>query len=86
MAQKVVLGVLVTEAIWCYRQYQQAGDDWLTLLAFSCMGVLLFVTLEFVLPQSKTAPAVDLVWLAMMQNVGGVYLLYDCWRRGIFVN
>lgn len=85
LAQKVVLGVLVTEAIWCYRQYQHDGDDWSTLLAFSCMGVMLFLTLEFVLPQSKAALTVDLVWLAMMQNVGGVYLLYDCWRRGIFV-
>eukprot|EP00545_Synedropsis_sp_CCMP1620_P003539 CAMPEP_0119016262 /NCGR_PEP_ID=MMETSP1176-20130426/11902_1 /TAXON_ID=265551 /ORGANISM="Synedropsis recta cf, Strain CCMP1620" /LENGTH=259 /DNA_ID=CAMNT_0006969603 /DNA_START=245 /DNA_END=1021 /DNA_ORIENTATION=- len=83
MARQVVLAVLVTEAIWSVRQYQQEGSDWSTLLAFSCMGVILFGTLEFVLPpttkQQQAAPAVDLVWLAMMQNAGGIYLLHDCW-------
>lgn len=90
LAQQVVLAVLLIESIWCYLQYQQRGSDWFTLLAFSCMGVLLFITLEYVLPQSSlhtknAAPVVDLVWLAIMQNAGGIFLLYDCWTRGIFV-
>mmetsp|Transcript_2101 Transcript_2101/g.3215 ORF Transcript_2101/g.3215 Transcript_2101/m.3215 type:complete len:303 (+) Transcript_2101:25-933(+) len=83
LAQSVVLSVLLLEAFWCWLQcYFYHGSEWFTLLCFSCMGCFLFVSLEYTLP-SKHAP--DLTWLALAQNAGGVYLLYDCWQRGIFV-
>lgn len=85
-AQQVVGMVLLTEIAWCYRQYQLHGPDWLTLFGFACMGFVLFSCLEYALPRWSKAPSsVDLAYLGVMQNVGGLYLLYDCWSRGIFV-
>jgi 4-hydroxybenzoate polyprenyltransferase len=85
MAQFVVLTALLLEAAWCLFQYLYHGSDWLVLLSFSAMGVLLFVSLEYALPLTKDLPTVDLIWLSLMQNAGGLFLLYDCWSRGIFV-
>lgn len=83
LAQTVVLSIPLLETFWCWLQYYfHLGSEWSTLLCFSCVGCFLFASLEFATPV-KHAP--DLAWLAMAQNAGGLYLAYDCWQRGIFV-
>jgi len=83
-AQILVLSVLLAETLWCWMQYSYYGRiNWLTLVGFSVMGCFLFVCLEYIISTKDTAP--DLTWLAITQNIGGIYLLYDCWQKGVFV-
>jgi 4-hydroxybenzoate polyprenyltransferase len=85
-ARLLVLGILALELLWCLAQHQiHKRDDWFMLLAFSTMGMILFTSLEYLMPPFKNVPEVDLTFLATMQNAGGMYLLHDCWRRGTFV-
>jgi 4-hydroxybenzoate polyprenyltransferase len=85
LARRLVLAVLLVEALWCVAMYQIRGSDWAMLLIFATVSVISFVSLEYVLPRTKNAPVVDLTYLAMLQNAGGIHVLYDCWRRGTFV-
>lgn len=86
LALRLVLGVLLLEVLWCLTMCRIHGSQWSMLLAFAVMGVMVFTCLEYLLPRTKTSPVVvDLTYLAILQNAGGIQLLYDCWSRGIFV-
>ena len=85
LARRLVLGVLLLEVLWCLAQCRRDGSQWSILLVFAIMGVVSFTCLEFVLPRAKNSSVVvDLTYLAILQNAGGIQLLYDCWSRGTF--
>jgi 4-hydroxybenzoate polyprenyltransferase len=86
LARRLVLGVLLLEVLWCSVVCRIHGSHWSMLLVFAIMGVVCFGCLEYALPSAKnSALVVDLTYLALLQNAGGIQLLYDCWSRGIFV-
>jgi len=84
MAQTLVLSVLLIETIWCWMHYSYYGkSNWSTIFGFSVIGCFLFVCLEYITWVKDTTP--NLAWLAVTQNIGGIYLLVDCWQKGVFV-
>lgn len=85
-ARALVLFVLLTEAIWNWYQYQ-FDVQWKTLYLFSVLGVVSFLLMEFnSSSKGDGVPSPDaLVWLALIQNTGGLWLIQDCWNKRIFV-
>lgn len=80
VARIVVLCVLILEAAWNYRQYQQS-QEWQTLFLFSLFGMASFVGMEVAPMKSST-----FVWVALAQSMGGLWLIQDCWRKQVFVS
>ena len=97
LARDLVTTILCGELLWTYRRYTQQPHLWDTLLTFSVFGLLLFVVLEYrsnsnnsvgtatSISTEKIRVKPDLRVLAAMQNAGGLYLLYDCFKKGVFV-
>ena len=95
-ARNLVSWVLLAEVVWTFARFRQDGPLWSTLFGFSLFGWVVFVLMEYnhnwtSTTESKkketttTTTNVDIMGLALAQNVAGLCLLYDCWRKGVFV-
>lgn len=81
VARLVVLFTLIVEAAWNWRQYQQV-QEWQTLFLFSVLGVASFVVMEFLVPPKSSS----FVWIALVQSMGGLWLIYDSNQKQVFVS
>ena len=81
LARSTVLGVLLVEVAWNWRQYQQV-PEWKNLLVFSVLGAISFVGMEYA---GKPRP-VSLITLAIVQSLGAVWLIQDTWNKRLFVS
>jgi hypothetical protein len=80
-AKCVVVVILFGEAVWtCFNLMLDV--DWIFLAAFSVMGLGIFLALECGI---KTISQKELIAMALLQSIGGIYLLYDTWSSGLFV-
>lgn len=80
MARLVVLTVLLIEAAWNWRQYEQV-NEWQTLFLFSLLGVASFVGMEFAPPKASS-----FIWVALVQSMGGLWLIQDSRHKQVFVS
>lgn len=79
-ARILVLVVLCMEATWNWRQYEQV-EEWQTLFLFSLLGMASFVGMEVAPPKSSS-----FIWVAIVQSIGGLWLIQDCWHKRVFVS
>lgn len=79
-ARLVVFTVLIAEAAWNWRQYA-VMEEWQTLFLFSLLGVASFIGMEFAPPKSGS-----FIWVALVQSMGGLWLIQDCWHKQVFVS
>jgi 1,4-dihydroxy-2-naphthoate octaprenyltransferase len=68
----LVLSVLLLEVAWNWHQLREK-DEWRNLFAFSILGVVSFVGMEYA---GGPRPS-SLVWLALIQGAGGLWLIQD---------
>jgi 4-hydroxybenzoate polyprenyltransferase len=80
-ARCLVLSALLLEVAWNWHQLQEMAE-WRNLFAFSILGVVSFVGMEYA-GGPKTS---SLVWLALLQGAGGLWLIQDSWQMRLFVS
>ena len=80
VARIVVLSVLLSEAAWNWQQFCQV-QEWKALCAFSLLGLVSFVGMEMAPLKTST-----FVWVALVQSMGGLWLIQECWNKRVFVS
>jgi 4-hydroxybenzoate polyprenyltransferase len=80
-ARWLVLSVLLLEVAWNWHQLREEAE-WRNLFAFSVLGVVSFVGMEY----AGGPRPISLVWLALIQGAGGLWLIQDSWQKRLFVS
>lgn len=80
-ARFLVLSALLLEVAWNGHQVRVMAE-WRNLFAFSILGVVSFVGMEYA---GGPKPS-SLLWLALFQGAGGLWLIQDSWQMRVFVS